>query len=167
MKTKNILFILIIPLLFSCMQQEDTVTFYSEDSLSKEMIVSTISNGELQSTVKSSVTLDLMDSEFFENYINQLILLEITSIQITMVDYDYGMMNTKLEVDNYLLLENGIDEIDQNGGSIIIEDPIITEHISNILADNHQLNFVLSGNSVSLDTFTISVTISFNGVFVD
>jgi hypothetical protein len=149
------------------MQQEDTVTFYSEDSLSKEMIVSTISNGELQSTVKSSVTLDLMDSEFFENYINQLILLEITSIQITMVDYDYGMMNTKLEVDNYLLLENGIDEIDQNGGSIIIEDPIITEHISNILADNHQLNFVLSGNSVSLDTFTISVTISFNGVFVD
>ncbi len=76
-------------------------------------------------------------------------------------------MNTKLEVDNYLLLENGIDEIDQNGGSIIIEDPIITEHISNILADNHQLNFVLSGNSVSLDTFTISVTISFNGVFVD
>lgn len=167
MKTVHFLFALIIPFLFSCIQQEDTVTFYSEDSISKEMIISTMLDGELQSSVHSSVTLDLMDSDFFENYINQLVLLEITSIKVSIIDYDYGLVNTNLELGNYPLLENGMDEIGQNGGLLIIKDSTVLDHISNILTNKHEIPFVFSGDGVSPDTFTLSISITFQGVFVD
>ncbi|MFD2568689.1 hypothetical protein [Pseudotenacibaculum haliotis] len=167
MKTKNFLFVLFILLLYSCSPQEDIVTFYGEDTLSKEMIVSTTINEELQNSFNSSVTIDLLDSKFFEKYIDHLIELKATSIKISITDYNYGIVNSKLEMGNDLLIDNCIDEISQSEGSITITDPEVLGNISNRLMYKHKIPFILSGSSRFSDTFTVSISVTFNGVFGD
>ncbi len=127
------------------------------------MILSTMIDGEIQNSINSSIPISLLDSEFFGQYIEHLIELEVTSIVVTISGYDNGVTNSEIKLGN-TILENNIDD---SVTSINIVNSYKLEDVSQELLNSHSIPFTFSGDSISVDTFQVSVTITFKGVFIN
>lgn len=163
MKAKYLLFILSIVLLSSCYPRENIVTFFDEETLSKEMTLSTMIDGKMKNSIDSSVDINLLDSDFFERYIGGLIDLEVTSIEVTISGYNNGVTNSKIKLGNTLLTSN----IDENNKPININSSYKLDDISRELLHRLSIPFTFSGDCNSADTFKVSVSITFKGIFED
>jgi hypothetical protein len=153
---------LCISLLSSC-YPEASVVFYGEDTLSKELIISKTIDGVTQNSINSSIPISLLESDFFEQYIENLIELEVTSIEVAIAGHDHGVASSEIRLGN-VLLENNMHHVN---GSIHIVDSYKLKDVSRELLDHHTIPFIFSGDCASEETFEVVVKISFKGVFED
>lgn len=163
MKAKYPLIIFFIALFSSCSPNENIVTFIGEETLSKEMTLSTMLDGHMLNSINSSTLVSLQDSEFFKQHLKSLIELKVTSIELLMSGYNNGLSNPEIRLGN-TLIESGMNDSIQ---SIKVTSPNKLDQISQEMMQRHTLPLVFSGNCASADTFEVSVQITLKGEFVD
>lgn len=163
MKATHFIFGLSIALFYSCYETEGITTFYNDDTLTKEMIATTQMAGEMQYAVNSTTTLNLMDSDYFKRYAECLIDLEVTAIEIKVLDYYDGLENAQVSLGNTVLTNC----TNNNQTTITIKDKEMLENISNEWLKFLDLPLEFSGTCNSQASFRVATKVTFKGTFVN
>lgn len=163
MKKKLLLLFAVAILVVSCNPRENIVTFYLDNEISKQLVLNA-SVGDLGSSfVFSEKDLDLLESETFKTYFENIVELEVTSINITISGYDQSIANPIIKIGNSITIQN----IPIINGSFKIQDVQLLNNISNELLSHQIVPFSFEGQSTAQDSFNVSVQVSLKGVFTD
>lgn len=133
MKVKYLFFSLCMLLLTSCFPNENTITYFNEETLVKEMKLSTM--------------------------IEDLVELEVTSIKVIISGYNDWVTNSKIKLGNTILASSVKEK------SISVSKLSMLENVSQEFFDKHNIPLLFSGYCNSADTFKVSISITFKGVF--
>ena len=163
MKKKLLLLFAVAILAVSCNPRENIVTFYLDNEISKQLVLNA-SVGDLGSSfVFSEKDLDLLESETFKTYFENIVELEVTSIDITVSGYDQSVSNPVIRIGDFIMFDN----ISMSNGSFKIQDAQMLQNISNELLNHQIVPFSFEGQSTAQDSFNVSVQVSLKGVFTD
>ena len=119
--------IAIIASFFSCAYQEDTVAFFIENDLSKDLLIERIIDEDQSTSILKITELDLRSIASYDKYIKRLVDLDITKVNCSFSNYEGVITEGQLFLDGILL-----GGFQNNMENIIIEDPEILSIISEI-----------------------------------
>jgi len=153
--------IAIIASFFSCAYQEDTVAFFIENDLSKDLLIERIIDEDQSTSILKITELDLRSIASYDKYIKRLVDLDITKVNCSFSNYEGVITEGQLFLDGILL-----GGFQNNMENIIIEDPEILSIISERFLEKTSLDFSFVGESNSQHSLKIDIDIEMLGTFV-
>jgi|TARA_R110002072_G_scaffold29809_14_gene93795 hypothetical protein len=153
--------IAIIASFFSCAYQEDTVAFFIENDLSKDLLIERIIDEDQSTSILKITELDLTSIASYDKYIKRLVDLDITKVNCSFSNYEGVITEGQLFLDGILL-----GGFQNNMENIIIEDPEILSIISERFLEKTSLDFSFVGESNSQHSLKIDIDIEMLGTFV-
>lgn len=163
MKKNYLLIFLTSVFLTACNPRENIVTFYLDNQLFEELVLNSIPSDFGSSTVYSEKPVDLLAIESFHKYFENILELDVKSMNISITDYEQSIEHPVIRIGNSITIEN----IPITNGSFEIKDAQLLQSIASELMRHQIVPFSFEANSLTHDSFKVSVTMKIQGVFAN
>ncbi|TVZ56724.1 hypothetical protein OD91_2021 [Lutibacter sp. Hel_I_33_5] len=147
----------------SCSNQSDSVVFYLDNTISKNLpiIVNILDSGS--NNLTSQVELDLTSKQDFKQHIGSLQSLEVVELAYKISGYNGASINKpELMIDDVMLMSNL-----KNDTFIEVTDKNKLERLASLFIEKKSTQLMFKGEILNADNFMIEVRVKMKGTFIE
>jgi len=151
-------------LFISCTQDNNAgAVYYSNNSLSEKIVISTIQQSSGSNFASKNVNLKLASSPFFSEHLSNLELIDVINVSYAINDTSADLSSATIKIGDMVLPNFDVT----SGTTIQISDITLISTIALILQEEGQIIFSFENNFASQVDLEIDVSIEVRGTFVN